>query len=191
MENLKKYWKLILITAGVIASAVFYVFYPDEETPLSRGGGMVLLESESTAPEEADQSDLSVITYEGSASGEENAAAFEGFTDEQKEEIRELIKEAVSESVREALKEELDSMLESGKLTDAVTNYAQVQSGLVNINTADIDELKTLTGIGDAKARAIVDYRNENGAFESAGELTNVSGISEGLLEKIIDSITV
>lgn len=61
----------------------------------------------------------------------------------------------------------------------------------VNINEASAEELMTLKGIGETKAKAIVDYRNENGRFSSVQELTNVSGIGEKTLAKIIQDITV
>ena len=61
----------------------------------------------------------------------------------------------------------------------------------VNINTADVDELMTLSGIGESKAKAIVEYRDSNGGFKSIEELMNISGIKEGVFQKIKDSITV
>ena len=61
----------------------------------------------------------------------------------------------------------------------------------VNINTADIDELKTLTGIGDSKAAAIVAYRETNGGFASIEDIMLVPGIKEGVFRKIKDSICV
>lgn len=61
----------------------------------------------------------------------------------------------------------------------------------VNINNAGKDELTSLNGIGDAKAEAIIAYRNENGLFKSIEDILNVSGISSNLYEKIKDSITV
>ena len=61
----------------------------------------------------------------------------------------------------------------------------------VNINTATAEELETLSGIGPAKAQAIVAYRETNGPFSSVNELVNVSGIGEKTLAKIIDDITV
>lgn len=61
----------------------------------------------------------------------------------------------------------------------------------VNINTADADELdKYLNGIGKAKAQAIVDYRNEHGAFESIEALDAVKGIGTSIIEKNRDIIT-
>lgn len=61
----------------------------------------------------------------------------------------------------------------------------------VNINTDDPFELTRLDGIGDAKAKAIIEYRKENGDFISIEEIMNVSGIGEALFEKIKNNITV
>lgn len=68
---------------------------------------------------------------------------------------------------------------------------ASVSNGKININTASLDELMTLDGIGEKKAQAIIDYRYENGNFHSVYDLTNVSGIGEKTLEKNLDKITV
>ncbi len=62
---------------------------------------------------------------------------------------------------------------------------------LVNINTASLHHLQRLKGIGETKARAIVEYREEHGGFLSAEELTNVSGIGANTLEEIRGQITV
>lgn len=64
-------------------------------------------------------------------------------------------------------------------------------TGLININTASAAELVRLDGIGEAKARAIVEYREEHGYFMSVDELVKVSGIGEKTLEKNRDKITV
>lgn len=67
--------------------------------------------------------------------------------------------------------------------TVTVQNETQQETApkrvLVNINTATLDELDTLTGIGPSLAQAIIDYREEHGAFSAAEELLNVKGIGE------------
>lgn len=71
------------------------------------------------------------------------------------------------------------------------TGEKQNVSGKVNINSATAEELKTLPGIGDAKAQSIVSYRQQNGLFQSIEELMNVEGIKDGVFDKIKDKITV
>lgn len=61
----------------------------------------------------------------------------------------------------------------------------------VNINTASIDELIALPYIGEAKAKAIIEYRTVNGPFKSVDELLNVKGIGEKTLEKLKSYVTV
>ena len=62
---------------------------------------------------------------------------------------------------------------------------------IININTATAEEIQVLPGIGPLLAQRIVEYREENGPFETNGELMNVSGIGEKKLEEIWDYITV
>lgn len=64
-------------------------------------------------------------------------------------------------------------------------------TGKVNINRASEVELQTLSGIGPAKAAAIVKDREENGPFKTVDDLTRVSGIGDKTLENIKDDITV
>lgn len=62
---------------------------------------------------------------------------------------------------------------------------------LVNINTASIEKLTTLSGIGESRAKLIIDYREEHGDFETIEDIMKVSGIKEGAFNKIKDSIIV
>lgn len=55
----------------------------------------------------------------------------------------------------------------------------------VDLNSAGIDELNKLPGIGDVLAQRIVDYRTEHGPFHSLDELANVSGIGKSIIERI------
>lgn len=65
------------------------------------------------------------------------------------------------------------------------------ENAKVNINTAGEEELMTLTGIGEAKAASILQYREEHGRFESIEELMQIEGIKEGVFNKIKDDITI
>lgn len=62
---------------------------------------------------------------------------------------------------------------------------------LVNINTADITMLQTLSGIGEKRAADIINYRETNGLFETVDDLDQVSGIGEKTMEKLRPLITV
>lgn len=61
----------------------------------------------------------------------------------------------------------------------------------ININTANLEELKTINGVGDAKAKSIIEYREKNGGFKSIDDIKNVTGITEKMFEKIKEQIEV
>ncbi len=73
--------------------------------------------------------------------------------------------------------------------TSLETPEITVTPYLININTADKDELDLLDGIGPALAERIIEYRNTNGSFQSTDELSEVSGIGPDTVEKIKDYI--
>ena len=73
----------------------------------------------------------------------------------------------------------------------SISSTESSESGLVNINTADAEMLKTLPGIGEAKAADIIAYREEHGAFSSIEDIKNVSGIGESIYNRISSGITV
>ncbi|GKV68022.1 ComE operon protein 1 [Sporosarcina sp. NCCP-2716] len=70
-------------------------------------------------------------------------------------------------------------------------NPADGTAAAVNLNTADSAQLMTLSGIGPAKAAAIIAYRDEFGAFQAVEDLMKVSGIGQKTFETLADSITV
>ena len=61
---------------------------------------------------------------------------------------------------------------------------------LVDVNRAGLEELMTLPGIGEARARAILDDREANGPYRYPEDLLRVRGIGEGILSGILDQIT-
>lgn len=77
--------------------------------------------------------------------------------------------------------------------SEPALSYAQPvpEVGKIDINSADADELTQLYGVGKSKAQAIVDYRYKNGGFLSVEELVQVKGISQNILKKNINLITV
>ena len=67
----------------------------------------------------------------------------------------------------------------------------QAAEGAVDINTAGLEELTALPGIGEVRAQAILDDRAANGPFRYPEDLTRVSGIGEGILQGLLEYITV
>ncbi len=75
--------------------------------------------------------------------------------------------------------------------TDDTSSSSVVISGKISLNTATLDELMMLPGIGEAKAEAIIKYREEVGAFQSIEELKEVNGIGDAIFDQIKESITI
>ncbi|MFC3032381.1 ComEA family DNA-binding protein [Pseudoalteromonas fenneropenaei] len=65
----------------------------------------------------------------------------------------------------------------------------KIATQLININTASVEDLASLPGIGKRKAEAIIAYREQQGEFKSVEELTQVKGIGEKLVAKLKDRI--
>ena len=68
-------------------------------------------------------------------------------------------------------------------------NNKNIENNKISINTASLEELMTLSGIGEKTATKIIEYRKEN-LFEKLEDIKNVSGIGDSLYEKIKDYIT-
>ena len=101
------------------------------------------------------------------------------------ETVRRLIEEQSAEA---ELIQISGSAQEGSGRAEAQTSRA---GALVNINTADKAQLMTLPGIGESRAEAIIQYREEYGGFQKPEDIMKVSGIKEAAFQKIKDSITV
>lgn len=88
-------------------------------------------------------------------------------------------------------KEETEGMQENPIQNNELFLGQPNDTSLVNINTATLEQLCTLPGIGEGKAQNIIAYRKESGGYASIEEIMNVEGIKEGLFKKIRDRITV
>ena len=78
----------------------------------------------------------------------------------------------------------------SGKGNLSNTTPSNSKQGTVNINTATLEELQTIKGIGKKKAEAILQYRKEHGAFRTKEDLLQVKGIGKKALEAIESQVT-
>lgn len=75
------------------------------------------------------------------------------------------------------------------QMTTDTKTVLGVSGGLININTASVEELDKLAGVGPSIAQKIIDYRDKNGGFKDINEIKLVSGIGDSIYEKIKDQI--
>lgn len=111
-----------------------------------------------------------------------------------KDEIKKMLQGNTSIKVIEkeciCPKLENDACIEDNK----VTNSNEIKNEIsypISINDASIEELMNLPNIGESKAKAIINFREENGNFEKIEDIMDVSGIGEKLFEQIKDFITI
>ncbi len=79
---------------------------------------------------------------------------------------------------------------ENSLINDACINTENKISKKISINSSTLEELMTLPGIGESKAKDIIDYREKNGPFEKIEDLTKVNGIGENTIAQIKEDIT-
>lgn len=101
------------------------------------------------------------------------------------EQICVLTKKEAAKAEKRAQRENEEPAGEKGKASSGSGS-----EGKVNINTATEADLMTLPGIGEAKAALIVNYREEHGKFSRIEDLMQISGIKEGIFQKIKNNIT-
>jgi competence protein ComEA len=87
----------------------------------------------------------------------------------------------------------LAAALSNGQQVDVpgVGGNSHISLGRININTATVEELDTLPGIGETTAQAIVEYRIANGPFQTIEDIINVPGVGPSTFEAIMNLITV
>ena len=78
---------------------------------------------------------------------------------------------------------------EAEEIPAGATSKEEAKEGKVNINTATVEELKTLKGVGEKKAEAIIEYRKKNGSFKTKEDLMKVRGIGKKLFESFEERI--
>ena len=162
--------KAIVIAAGIIISAAFYILSGDYAD--SASGGKLLYEHKEAAGENREEDEL------------------------REEELAALLEPVI----RCAVREELTAICEEGYLEEALRQEASLAAaayaaeqeekrGKVDINTAGEDELVQLPGIGAKKAADIIEFRENNGGFSGIEDIMLVPGIGQSLYDRMSGSI--
>ena len=159
----KSKWIMGLLACLILAGGVYYV-QKEQEAPPAEIGRQALLPGAGT--EESGITESAEITENKTSEPQESAA---------------------TETAAPAATETASSETESATAEWVFATEAL----LVNINTAGQTELEKLPGIGPGKARAILQYRQEHGPFQSIEELMQVPGIKEATFAKLKDYVTV
>lgn len=117
-----------------------------------------------------------------------------GFTEEAAKEYHNLARTIKDgERIYILTKEEVSELSKKEQMEGELEYKAEIKEtdSLVNLNTASLEELMTLSGIGEAKAKSIIEYRTKVGKFQSIDELMNISGIGEAMFAKVKSRITI
>ncbi len=116
-----------------------------------------------------------------------------GFTEEAAKEYHNLARIVEDgERIYILTKEELSQLSMKEQVEGETKQEGFVEENqVVNLNTASIEELMTLSGIGESKAKSIIEYRTKVGKFQSIDELMNISGIGEAMFERVKNNITI
>lgn len=96
-----------------------------------------------------------------------------------------------TKEVEKQLQESCLQKDENSLKNDACITDKEISSTKISINNASLEELQTLTGIGEAKAKDIIAYREANGTFQTIEDIQKVPGIGEALFAKIKENITI
>lgn len=133
----------------------------------------------------SDNADISVINLARKLSDEDVVIVYSN------EEINEM--RQGSTSVKYIDKECVCPIIDNSALFNEVITNAEgiiIDTGKISLNSATIEELMTLPGIGESKAKLIIEYRNTNKGFKEIEEIKNVKGIGNSIYEKIKDFLT-
>jgi len=103
-----------------------------------------------------------------------------------KEEVKNIKKSTVVNKTKKVV-----SNTTAGITKNEEVSNSSGSNGKINLNTASISQLDTLDGIGPATAQKIIDYREQNGGFNSIEDLKSVNGIGDAKYDKIKDSIEI
>ena len=100
-------------------------------------------------------------------------------------------KKSYDEKIEYCQKDNNDACVDEVVTFDNNSDTKESESGVININNASVEDLMKLSGIGDSKAKNIIEYRDSIGGFKDINDIKNVKGIGDSIFDKIKDHITI
>ncbi|KXZ18434.1 competence protein ComE [Bacillus nakamurai] len=196
-EWMRRHMKILAACSAVLLIIVcFLIFRPEKEEPVKQPSVFEETASASAQRKKDPEAETIMIDIKGAVrkpgvyemkQGDrvtqaiEKAGGMNEKADEKNINLAEQLQDGTIVYIPSEGEEENEPKKAAGTKADAP----------VNINTASLDELQTISGVGQKKAEAIIAYREENGRFQTAEDIMNVSGIGEKSFERIKASITV
>lgn len=100
-------------------------------------------------------------------------------------------KKSYEEKIEYCQKDNNDACVDEVVTFDNNSDTKESESGVININNASVEDLMKLSGIGESKAKNIIEYRDSIGGFKDINDIKNVKGIGDSIFDKIKDHITI
>ncbi|WP_010531053.1 helix-hairpin-helix domain-containing protein [Lentibacillus jeotgali] len=191
LDPLKKYVFPIVIA---VAIGAFLIFNNDGNDKIESESNRVPEESSAATDEEAKVPAKVMVDVKGEIA---RPGVYEIASESRVNDVIQMAggftKDADQSMVNLAQKVQDEMVVMIPKAGEPMSASAPASSGneKVRINYASQEEIETLNGIGPSKAAAIIQYRDENGFFETADDLLDVSGIGEKTLESLKEDIQV
>ena len=213
LDNLTKKQKIIVIAiAGIVAIAIMYFIYNKNQVKEDINIENEILVNNVSTNENNTNDDIVIIHITGSVKNpgivklkegsriEDAIEAAGGLTenaDITKVNLAYVVEDGTKIKIPSASEEDIgdEDIIDSKSGDNIIIEENTVSSNnstqTININKATEKEFETLPGIGPSLASKIIEYRNQNGKFESIEDIKNVNGIGDNKYEKIKDLITV
>lgn len=192
MENLNLKMKIFIGIAAVVAIAVIGLyFYKESKNSYTNEDEFAIVTENEEIPEEEEEITIHIIgevKYPGIVilkTGQRIIDAIDAAGGETEEaDLNKInLAQLLSDGDKIYVPSINDNEIEEYKDTTS-------RSSTVNINTATLEELTSLPGIGESTAQRIIDYRKQNGKFKNIDDLKNVSGIGESKFNNLKEKIT-
>ena len=213
LDNLTKKQKIIVIAiAGIVAIGIMYFIYNKNQVKEDINIENEILVNNVITNENNTNDDIVIIHITGSVKNpgivklkegsriEDAIEAAGGLTeiaDITKVNLAYVVEDGTKIKIPSASEEDIgdediiDSKSGDNIIIEENTLSSNNSTQTININKATEKEFETLPGIGPSLASKIIEYRNQNGKFESIEDIKNVNGIGDNKYEKIKDLITV